>query len=296
MCHQRCTTSRRLTAYFNPGKDEFGCSQQCTCGTYSCTLDLLCRTCAGETRQCTACRPGAYRFNGECLDACPATMVAIDSSGPEGGECVPGPTVDCFKSAGCLCPSSLGVCADCRIGVAGIAPECQRCDNNRYLYLKDGLMRCNAELTCRGSKFEEMPESNCNCKTDIAPGNNCFRCKYKGGSMSNPASKSCTQCRNAKYFSQGACVEAGQCPAGEVESYPGNYGRKCQVPFTCRNGRITDGPNAGRPCKCFAACKACQYSTSGHVCTLCRNKALLDDSGQCVGACPVGQANVGSSS
>lgn len=87
-------------------------------------------------------------------------------------------------------------------------------------------------------------------------------------------------------------MDGTECPAGEIPTLPGTYGRKCQAPFQCKGSRNLDGPNKGQRCKCEPGCQHCAWTEQGHVCFKCRNGQFLSK-GQCIAACPASEASIG---
>lgn len=166
-------------------------------------------------------------------------------------------------------------------------------------------MRCNPQVTCAGSAFEEMENGlewggKCHCKSDANPDGDCFRCVFKGGSLrSNEATKTCVRCKNAKYLNlAGVCGEAAGCEAGTVATMPGNYGRRCQPPFTCfknKNQQFTSALRAkggALSCKCSPGCLKCEWGAGGETCLACKSSKFLYQ-GECLDSCPDGTVHYG---
>jgi len=228
--------------------------------------------------------------DGACVAKCPESYIKFTSAKPH--RCLKGPVYKCTDGEGCVCDAAkVGKgCTNCDISADGVT--CSKCEDARYFV--EG--KCRVEITCKGSKFEELPQKGCNCKgaTPPSPGNDCFRCKFRNG-FDSPV-KTCVRCRNAKFFQDGVCVGATGCNDGRVAAGAGKYGRECRMPFTCKRNRAVDGPNAGSPCKCSSpSCVACKWSSDGDECQLCRGKMYLNK-GVCGDSCPngVSKAGVGS--
>lgn len=151
------------------------------------------------------------------------------------------------------------------------------------------------QVTCNGYKLEELPEQACNCRRMAGDTNNCQRCKLRGGMLSFEATKTCARCRNSLYLADSACITAEGCPGGTVPTGLGTFGRVCLAPFTCFNGRIREGPNAGKACKCTSGCRACTWGPGGTECIACRNKRYLHE-GECRMSCPATLTQYGISS
>lgn len=233
-----------------------------------CSKDAHCRrsSCDTATGRCGRCTGGRYLTReGRCVEECPVGDVSIGETA-SGRVCKPGPEFLCFSGDdSCTCPESLGLCLDCRVDATGGA-ACLRCDPSKYLFEKGGVMRCNGEITCAGTAFEEKPEESCHCRTNDVPGNDCFRCKIRGGGKDKTAQKSCLRCRNSQYLSGSRCVGPAACPEGQVPAYSGAYGRKCLAPLVCRKNRVTDSSDKellGKRCKCNSHCMQCSWSEQG---------------------------------
>lgn len=133
---------------------------------------------------------------------------------------------------------------------------------------------------------EDEPDVKCVCFAD------CFRCTIEGGKK---GTKVCLRCKNAKYLSNGGCVDATGCADGTIPAYPGNYGRRCEKPLTCTKGKVEGGN--GKSCKCLdnANCMSCSYNEQGSMCHKCRKSTFLHD-GACVKTCPSDLVSSGASS
>jgi len=186
-----------------------------------------------------------------------------------------------------------GPCEECDLA----GTMCLKCRADRYLYEKDGVMRCNPQVTCAGSSFEEvefgLTDRKCNCRSDQNPTGDCFRCVFTGGSLNSAeATKTCVRCKNKKYLAlSSVCGEASVCEAGTVATMPGTYGLRCQPPFTCKKNKnlqfstSTKALGAASFCKCSPGCMQCKWDGNGEACLDCKaSKFLLN--GACADACP----------
>lgn len=190
----------------------------------------------------------------------------------------------CLLADDCECP--LGGCNDCSVGADGAT--CTVCRDDRYLV--EG--KCKKDITCKGSKYLETGDK-CGCKFDDEV--DCHTCEHTGGAGNSPV-KTCTRCKNSKYFLAGRCVEASECPTGLVPAGASSYGRLCTAPFTCKNGKALDGSEEGKKCTCDTAnCHTCVWSESGSKCTRCKSKTYLHD-GACVDSCPASLTGFGAGS
>jgi len=290
------TTATSTTTATTTATNTTAATTATTPTSYTCTTDKYCWTkkCDAERHICTGCKVGYFLTrSGQCVAACPEGDIA-NGMGQNDRRCLEGPISICdTASEACVCPDDLGKCNMCRLSLLQNA-TCTACNPTKYAVMgSDNITRCQTEIVCKGSSFEEMPSRSCHCKTDVIRTNDCFRCRFSGGQYDKTATKTCVRCRNSKYLSGDQCIDGTECANGEIPTLPGAYGRKCQVPFECRGSRILDGPNRGKSCKCEPGCQHCAWTEAGTICFKCRNKQFLDLFGNCVPSCPSDQAGIG---
>ena len=219
----------------------------------------------------------------------------------------------------------LGPCEQCR--VTATTTECLKCRSDRFLFQRNGYMRCNPELTCLAStkKFEELAYMtdegpNCNCFDGLSMNggkNNadCQRCRYTNGIMDNKLANSqgtkvCLRCRNSKLLTYNVADsrvycqgENAACPAGLVAFGIGAFGRRCQPAGACINNvNMEHAKNKNDPtknsnvyCKCGPGVKDCSFDANGMTATKCKARKYLHD-GKCLEECPAGTTGQGGKS
>ncbi|EGD77024.1 hypothetical protein PTSG_07366 [Salpingoeca rosetta] len=247
--------------------------------SYHCSDDTNCADCRSSVGTCTRCTEFHYLLAGQCVPDCVAHGYINFGERKRGRECVIP-----FTCTGpdCECPSSSfgKYCEECRVEYGG-ASHCVQCRDDRYLV--DG--KCRLEIVCRGYRFEEFPDTYCNCFTEENQ-HNCFRCYHRGGFGAAQPDIRCVRCRNALYFNRDTSLCGGpeDCPSGTVPTNSGGYGRECLPPSLC--AQYTHEAS-GRRCRCPDPinCHTCYFGESGSECRLCRNSLYLYQ-GECVSSCP----------
>ncbi|PPR01948.1 hypothetical protein CVT24_011097 [Panaeolus cyanescens] len=194
------------------------CGAKCT----ACRIPGFGPTSTVDSKQCTACIPGTFLSNGQCIDACPAgttvsqdgfTCIPCDSGcatcagSPSfcltctsnlvaaGGRCVSScPSGTTPSSSGASCLSCHSDCASCS---GPSFTQCTACPANRPV-LSNG--RCLP--TCSKSQYFDKASGTCqDCDSS------CASCAGAGGSQ-------CLSCSSStQVLRAGACV-AASCASG----------------------------------------------------------------------------------
>jgi hypothetical protein len=198
------------------------------------------------------------------------------------------------------------------------------CRADRFLYEKNGYLRCNPEITCLASKkrFEELnfegPECSCYDGLKMQGGSNnrdCQRCRYTQGILdSSEANKQktkvCLRCRNKALLMYNVADERtycigsdAPCPEGLVASGAGEYGRRCQPAHDCianlnvehAKNKADRTKNSASYCKCPAGVLNCRYDENGMTALMCKARKYLHN-GECLAECPTGTTPKGKKS
>lgn len=208
----------------------------CSCTIKNCNE---CRAVFGKEEKCFNCKNKKYKFDGQCLDSCPANYSNVGTGTFKrkcvlAGECIKGfINVNGVKVEDAPCKCKLTSCQSCKFDEGQLGGEpCTKCQNKKYLLdggcksdcseAAEGMIaykpgrvgrECRMPFKCTNGVDESGAE--CKCK-------NCMDCDIN-------ATQTCLKCDSSnkpyRFLEDGACVKNCKSGSTAVEVNPGEF--KC---------------------------------------------------------------------
>lgn len=136
------------------------------------------------------------------------------------------------------------------------------------------MCAARSSLMYRARRIQSGSQAGASCRCVDA---NCHYC------VRTVNGDTCRVCKSSHYLLNGTCVAT--CPAGKTSSGTSTYRRRCEDPFTCQSGRITDRavafgcacPNVNNTAR--APCHICLFRADEHGqhCIKCKSAKFLHE-------------------